>query len=70
MAITEIVEGRAKTITAAAKKVGLTRERLSRALGESHIAEHRRQKAALAVSIGNGRAAARIHELVDAKSET
>jgi hypothetical protein len=68
-AITEIVEGRAKNITAAAKKVGLSRERLSRALSEPHIAEHLRQKAARAVAIGAGRASARLVRLLDAKSE-
>lgn len=68
-AIDLIVQGRVKTITAAAKKVGLTRERLSRALGEPHIAEHLRQKAARAVATGAGRAAARLVGLLDAKSE-
>ncbi|HEX4410563.1 MAG TPA: hypothetical protein VH206_17465 [Xanthobacteraceae bacterium] len=68
-AIDEIVSGRAKTITAAAKKVGLSRERLSRALGEPHIAEHLRLKAARTVAIASGRASARLTQLIDAKSE-
>lgn len=68
-AIGLIVSGRVRTITAAAKKVGLSRERLSRALGEPHIAEYLRQRAARAVAIGAGRAAARIVNLIDAKSE-
>jgi hypothetical protein len=68
-AISAIVEGRAKTITAAAKKVGLTREYLSRSLSEPHIAEHLRQKAARAIAVGAGRASARLIGLIDAKSE-
>ena len=67
-AISEIVEGRARTITAAAKKVGLSRERLSRALSEPHIAEHLRQKAARQVAISAGRASARLMKLIDSPS--
>jgi ParB-like chromosome segregation protein Spo0J len=64
-AVALICEGRARTIAAAAKKVGLSREYLSRALGEPHIAEHLRQKAARAVAISSGHAAARITELIN-----
>ncbi len=64
-AVALICEGRAKTITAAAKKVGLSREYLSRALGEPHIAEHLRQRAARTVAISSGAAAARIAELIN-----
>ena len=64
-AVALICEGRARTITAAAKKAGLSREYLSRALGEPHIAEHLRQKAARAVAISSGHAAARITELMN-----
>lgn len=63
-AIAAIVEGRVKTIAAAARKVGLSREYLSRALGEPHISAHLRDRAARAVSISAGAAAARITELI------
>jgi hypothetical protein len=68
-AISAITEGRAKTITAAARKVGLSREYLSRALGEPHVAAYLRDKAARAVAMGAGRAAARLNQLLDSKSE-
>jgi transposase-like protein len=68
-AIDAIVQGRAKTITSAARKVGLSREYLSRSLSEPHVAEHLRQKAARAVAIGAGRASARLVQLLDASSE-
>ena len=68
-AIDEIVSGRARTITAAAKRVGLSWERLSRALSEPHCAELLRQKAARAVALGAGRASARLVGLLDAGSE-
>jgi hypothetical protein len=68
-AIHELVYGRARTITAAAEKVGLTRERLSRALSEPHIAEYLRTRAARVVGIASGRAAARLVELIDSGSE-
>jgi hypothetical protein len=68
-AINELVYGRAKTITAAAEKVGLSRERLSRALSEPHIADYLRTRAARVVGLASGRAAARLSELVDAGSE-
>ena len=69
LAVEEIVQGRAKTITAAAKKVGLTREYLSRSLSEPHITEHLRLRAARTVAIGAGRASARLIGLLDARSE-
>jgi hypothetical protein len=68
-AINELVYGRAKTITAAAEKVGLSRERLSRALSEPHIADYLRTRAARVVGLASGRAAARLAELIDAGSE-
>src|ERR1022692_3066801 len=64
-AIDAIVQGRSKTITSAARTVGLSREYLSRSLSEPHIAEHLRQKAARAVAISSGHAAARITELIN-----
>lgn len=68
-AIDLLAQGRVKTITAAAERVGLSRERLSRALGEPHIAEYVRQKTARTVAMGALRAAAREVQLIDAKSE-
>jgi len=68
-AINELVYGRVKTITAAAEKVGLSRERLSRALSEPHIAEFVRTRAAKIVGLASGRAAARLAELIDSGSE-
>lgn len=68
-AISAITEGRAKTITAAARKVGLSREYLSRTFGEPHVAAYLRDKAARAVAMGAGRASARLNQLLDSKSE-
>jgi ribosome-binding protein aMBF1 (putative translation factor) len=55
-AINELVYGRAKTITAAAEKVGLSRERLSRALSEPHVADYLRTRAARVVGLASGSA--------------
>jgi hypothetical protein len=63
-AITLIVEGRVKSIAAAARKVKLSREYLSRTLGEPHVTAHLRDKAARAVAISSGHAAARVTELI------
>jgi hypothetical protein len=68
-AIEALVTGQVKTIKAAAEKVGLTRERLSRAFSEPHIAEALRTRAAREVALSSGRAAARLHELIDSTSQ-
>ncbi|MFZ0152441.1 MAG: hypothetical protein WAM72_29600 [Xanthobacteraceae bacterium] len=68
-AIEALVTGQVKTITAAAKKVGLTRERLSRAFSEPHIAEALRTRAAREVALSSGRAAARLNHLIDSTSQ-
>jgi hypothetical protein len=70
-AIELLVSGKVKTITAAAQHatVQLSRERLSRALSEPHIAEYLRTRAARVVGIASGRAAARLVELIDSGSE-
>jgi hypothetical protein len=68
-AIEALVTGQVKTITAAAKKVGLTRERLSRALSEPHIAEALRTRAAREVAMSAGRASARLTRLIDSGSD-
>src|ERR1700722_6320160 len=64
-----IISGQAKTVTDAAALAGISREYLSRQLGEPHVQEHLRQKAARNVAIASGRASARIGELIDAGSE-
>jgi hypothetical protein len=68
-AIEALVTGQARTITAAAKKVGLTRERLSRAFSEPHNAEALRTRAAREVALSSGRASARLNQLIDSTSQ-
>jgi phage terminase small subunit len=68
-AIDHYVSGRARTITAAAKKAGLSREYLSRSLSQPHVAAFLRDKASRVVALGAGRAAARLNQLLDSKSE-
>jgi hypothetical protein len=68
-AIEALVTGQCRTITAAAKKVGLSRERLSRAFSEAHNAEALRTRAAREVALSSGRAAARLNQLIDSTSQ-
>jgi hypothetical protein len=68
-AIEALVTGQVRTITAAAKRVGLTRERLSRAFSEPHNAEALRTRAAREVALSSGRAAARLNQLIDSTSQ-
>jgi hypothetical protein len=68
LACDALVNGYAKTLTEAAERVGITREYLSRRLGEPHIVEHLRQRAHRVVSIAAGRAAATKVELLDCDS--
>ena len=68
-AIEALVTGQVRTITAAAKKVGLTRERLSRAFSEPHNAQALRTRAAREVALSSGRAAARLNQLIDSTSQ-
>ena len=68
-AIEALVTGQCKTIKAAAQKVGLTRERLSRAFSEPHNAEALRARAAREVALSSGRAAARLNQLIDSTSQ-
>jgi hypothetical protein len=68
-AIEALVTGQVRTITAAAKRVGLTRERLSRAFSEPHNAEALRTTAAREVALSSGRAAARLNQLIDSTSQ-
>ena len=68
-AIEALVTGQCKTIKAAAAKVGLSRERLSRAFSEPHNAEALRTRAAREVALSSGRAAARLNQLIDSTSQ-
>jgi hypothetical protein len=68
-AIDYYVSGRARTVTAAAKKAGLSREYVARSLSLPHVAAYLRDKAARVVAMGAGRAAARLNQLLDSKSE-
>ena len=68
-AIEALVTGQVRTITAAAKRVKLSRERLSRAFSEPHNAEALRTRAAREVALSSGRAAARLNQLIDSSSQ-
>jgi hypothetical protein len=68
-AIEALVTGQVRTIKAAAAKVGLSRERLSRAFSEPHNAEALRTRTAREVALTSGRAAARLSQLIDSGSE-
>ena len=68
-AIEALVTGQARTITAAAQKVGVSRERFSRAFSEVHNAEALRTRAAREVALSSGRAAARLSQLIDSGSQ-
>jgi hypothetical protein len=69
-AIELLLSDPALTIKSAAAKVALSRERLSRALGEDHITAYVQRKAARKVAISSAAAAARMAQLVArAKSE-
>jgi hypothetical protein len=64
-AIDAMVSGDCKNITAAAEKVGLARESLSRALNKPHIAEHLRQKVIRSLAMASARAGAVKQELLE-----
>lgn len=68
-AIDHYVTGRARTLTAAAKMASISREYFSRSLSLPHVASFLREKAARQVAMGAGRAAARLNQLLDSKSE-
>jgi hypothetical protein len=67
--IEALVNGEAKTITAAAEKAGLARENLSRALSLPHVAKHLRQKVLRHLAIQAARAGAVKGELLDCSNE-
>jgi hypothetical protein len=58
-----------KSITAAAAKVGLSREHLSRELSKPHIAEFMHQKVLRHLAIATARAGAVKVELLDSPNE-
>jgi hypothetical protein len=60
---------RGKTKTAAAKIAGISREYFERSLSLPHVAEYLRVRAASKVASSAGRAAARLDELIDSRSE-
>jgi hypothetical protein len=64
-AIDAMVNGDCKNITAAAEKVGMARESLSRALNKPHIAEFMRQKVIRSLAMASARAGAVKQELLD-----
>jgi hypothetical protein len=68
-AIEALVTGQCRTIKSAAQKVGLSRERLSRAFSEPHNAEALRTRAAREVALSAGRASARLSQLIDSTSQ-
>src|ERR1700694_1926531 len=68
-AIGYMVNGECKKITEAARKVGLARESLSRALSRPHVAEHLRQRVLRHLAIQAARAGAVKGELLDSDNE-
>ncbi|MGY4351231.1 hypothetical protein ACVWXM_007724 [Bradyrhizobium sp. GM7.3] len=69
-AIDLLTSGEAKTKKAAAEKAGLTRERFSRALKESHVQEYLAAQTRVLLAQAQGRAAAVLLTLMDsARSE-
>jgi hypothetical protein len=68
-AIEALVTGQVRTIKAAALRVGVSREYLSRAFSLAHNAEALRTRAAREVALSSGRAAARLSQLIDSTSQ-
>ena len=60
-----MVSGECKKITEAAKKVGLARESLSKALNKPHIAEQMRTKVVRSLALASARAGATKVELLE-----
>jgi hypothetical protein len=69
VAIDAMVDGTAKTITAAAEHAGLSREHLSRELSKPHITEHLRQKIKRSLAVGAACAGATKLALLDSPNE-
>jgi hypothetical protein len=68
-AIEALVTGQVRTIKAAAQRVGVSREYLSRAFSLPHNAEALRTRALREVALSSGRAAARLNQLIDSTSQ-
>ena len=68
-AIDAMVDGTAKTVTAAADHAGLSREHLSRELSKPHVTEHLRQKIMRSLAVGAARAGATKLALLDSPNE-
>ncbi len=68
-ALSLIASGECATVKAAAERVGLSREHLSRMLGRDHVQAFLTQKARKTIAEGVLRASARVLELLDAGSE-
>jgi hypothetical protein len=68
-AIEALCTGQVRTIKAAAQRVGVSREYLSRAFSLPHNAEALRTRAAREVALSSGRAAARLNQLIDSTSQ-
>ncbi|MFZ0151437.1 MAG: hypothetical protein WAM72_24450 [Xanthobacteraceae bacterium] len=68
-AIEALCTGQVRTIKAAAQRVGVSREYLSRAFSLPHNAEALRTRAAREVALSSGRAAARLSQLIDSTSQ-
>lgn len=67
-AIDLLVSGECKTQKAAAERVNMTPEHLSRVLGSDHVRAVLRERVSRTLASGTARAAARILELVDCES--
>jgi hypothetical protein len=68
-AIDVMVDGTAKTVTAAADHAGLSREHLSRELSKPHVTEHLRQKIKRSLAVGAARAGVTKLALLDSPNE-
>lgn len=64
-----MASGECKTITAAAERVSLSREHLSREMAKGHVQAFIATRAAQTISRGILRASSKLIELVDAESE-
>lgn len=64
-----IADGEVKTIKAAAERVGMSREHLSRSLTKDHVQVFLKRAAAKTIAGASLRASRRMVELIDARSE-
>ena len=68
VAIESLAVGETKTISAAARAAGISREALSKALQKAHVDEYRIKRIRAARRVGALRASAKMSELVDSKN--